>query len=145
MPVLRCNWLRDRRSASRIMRWLFTITTAAYVAMLLWTTHAPRVPQPRIAIGAIPSDKVLHFFAYATLGILSAITVHAWCQRQLRMLVPLCAGLVVFALLDEVTQPIFGRATEVFDWVADASGVLVALCGWAACYQVGIWWSKKTR
>jgi VanZ family protein len=136
MPALLSDMLRDRPSVSHIVRWLLTTVTAAYVAVLLWTTHAPRVPQPQVHLGRIPPDKLLHFSAYAVLGMLAAMTTHAWGRIGLRMLPTLFAMLAAFAAADEVTQPLFGRAAEATDWVADVAGIAVALAVWAGCRQV---------
>ena len=35
--------------------------------------------------------------------------------------------LAVFAALDEVTQPWFGRAVDGFDWLADLAGLAVGI------------------
>jgi VanZ family protein len=52
------------------------------------------------------------------------------------MLLTLFAMLAAFAAADEVTQPLFGRAAEATDWVADVAGIAVALAVWAGCRQV---------
>ena len=117
------------------MRWLLTTATAAYVAVLLWTTHAPRAPQPQVHLGRIPPDKLLHFTAYAVLGMLAVMTTQAWCQIGLRTLLTVFAVLAAFALADEGTQPFFGRAAEATDWAADVAGIAVALALWAGCVQ----------
>lgn len=117
------------------MRWLLTTTTAAYVAVLLWTTHAPRIQQPEVHLGRIPPDKLLHLSAYAVLGTLAAMTAYAWYRIDLRMLLALFAMLAAFALADEITQPLSGRAAEAADWAADVVGIAVALAACAGCMQ----------
>lgn len=136
MPDLPSDMFLARPSASRIMCWLLTTTTAVYVAVLLWTTHATRVPQLAVHLGRIPPDKLLHFSAYSLLGTLVAMTTHAWYRIGLRELVVLFAMLAAFALADEGTQPLFGRAAEATDWAADLAGIAVALAVWAGCWQV---------
>lgn len=136
LPAITTAGVHDRRSASRAMQRLLTTTTAAYVSVLLWTTHAPRIEQPEVHVGRIPPDKLLHFSAYAVLGTLAAMTANAWNRIGLRMLVALLATLAAFALADEGTQPFFGRTAEALDWATDVAGIAIALALWACCWQV---------
>lgn len=119
------------------LRWLLTATWLTYTVVLVWTTHAPSVPQPRIPIGSIPPDKVLHFAAYAVLGMLTVLAAQAWRRIGPRTLLVVFAALALFALADEGTQPAFGRVTEFQDWIADVAGVAAALAAWLAAAWIG--------
>jgi VanZ family protein len=111
----------------RLVRWFL----AVYWVLLVVGTHWPQDLLPgkgRLA----PSDKSLHFFAYAILAGLLAIVlterrdppriadqaiwpVWAWSLVAL-------AIAVAFGLVDEVTQPWTGRDLNWSDWLADAAG-----------------------
>jgi VanZ family protein len=36
-------------------------------------------------------------------------------------------GLVLYAAIDELTQPAFGRDSELYDWLADSGGAALGL------------------
>ena len=103
--------------------------TAAYTLVLVFATHYPR---PEELLGPNPpSDKTLHFVAYGLLGLFVAATLAAagrwsWARAGLLLVV-----LAVFAVLDEVTQPLFGRHAEPVDWIYDLIGIAagIALAG----------------
>jgi len=107
------------------MRFLATglrIVTAAYAVVLVMTTHIPRLHVPFGIATPLPADKLLHFAAYGVLGFLVGL-ISAEARLNPRRIFPRALAVIAaFALLDETTQPIFGRATEPFDWVADLMG-----------------------
>jgi VanZ family protein len=116
------------RSRALVLR----IVTALYVIVLLTATHIPRLTVSFDVGLAVASDKLLHFGAYGLLGFLvgliaveSGLTWHRWFPLALAML-------AAFALVDETTQPMFGRTAETFDWVADVVGGAAGLIGPAA-------------
>lgn len=101
------------------------VLTAGYVLVLLFATHYPR---PEELLGPKPpSDKTLHFLAYATLGILAAATLAAAGRWAWRGVASLAVGLAIFAGLDELTQPAFGRSAELLDWGYDLIGLAVGI------------------
>lgn len=112
---------------------LLAVATAAYTAILLFATHHP---QPSALVGDLTHrDKTLHFTAYGLLGLLVAATIAAAGRLAPRTVAAAVAGLLVFAAVDELTQPLFGRATELLDWVFDATGIVAGfaavLVAWA--------------
>ncbi len=111
----------------RLARWCL----AVYWVLLVLGTHWPKELLPGAGRMA-PSDKTLHFFAYAILaGLLAFVLterrdpprmadqaiwpVWAWSLAAL-------AIAVAFGLFDEVTQPWTGRDFEWADWLADTAG-----------------------
>jgi VanZ family protein len=101
------------------------VLTAGYVLVLLFATHYPR---PEQFLGPDPpSDKTLHFLAYATLGLLAAATLAAAGRWSRGSVASLAVGLAIFAGLDELTQPAFGRTAEPLDWVYDLIGLAVGI------------------
>lgn len=96
-----------------------------YAAILVSATHYPK---PQDLLGANPpSDKLLHLIAYGLLGVVTAAAASVrggWNGSRLTLCVLVLA---VFAALDEVTQPLFGRAVEFADWVADLAGLAIGV------------------
>jgi len=108
----------------------------AYAGVLVSATHYPR---PQDLLGANPpSDKVLHFLAYTILGALTAAAAAArggWNGPRIGLL---ALGLALFAAGDEVTQPLFSRAVEFTDWLADLAGLVIGVG------VVVLWTSRPT-
>jgi len=101
--------------------------TLAYACLLVWATHHP---QPQDLLGRNPpSDKLLHFGAYAILGGLGAATVAAAGRLTPRGAIATAIGLAAFAAIDEVTQPLpwFGRTADPVDWLYDSLGIAIGM------------------
>jgi VanZ family protein len=105
-------------------RW-FLIALPVYWCALAALTHYPRVRIP----GEIPSsDKIVHFTAFGLLAFLF------WQFRVARD-TPLRAGfvwiagcvLVAYATVDEFTQDLVGRYSDIVDWGANVAGILCTL------------------
>lgn len=110
------NWLR--RAA--------IVLLAAYWLVLITTTHLPKVPEP---LGFRPSDKVQHLLAYATLAVLAGWVWSLMRPFGWRQALVLLAMVAAHGILDEVTQPLFGRNADVLDWFADVAGATIGLSG----------------
>jgi VanZ family protein len=105
----------------RRLFWPLFGLTACYSLLLVWATHHPK---PENLLGPNPpSDKALHFMAYGVLGFLMAATLAASRHWSRRNAVVLAVALALAAVIDESTQPLFGRAAEVLDWVFDLIGI----------------------
>jgi VanZ family protein len=111
----------------QVVQVLLRLVTAAYAVVLVVATHIPRLDVSLDVGLAVPTDKFLHFAAYGVLGFLVGLITanfgrgwHGWLPLTL-------AAIAVFALIDETTQPMFGRAAETFDWFADVVGGAVGL------------------
>jgi VanZ family protein len=108
----------------RLLRPLAALT-GGYTGLLVFATHYPK---PEQLLGTnLPSDKTLHFLAYGALGLLAAALVAVSGRWSARRVAVLAAGLAVFAAIDEVTQPWFGRSAEPLDWVYDLIGLAVGI------------------
>ncbi|MHC5110252.1 MAG: VanZ family protein [Planctomycetota bacterium] len=85
-------------------------------------------PWPRGAEPPTPgADKVVHFSLYFCLVILCFRWLASW-----RSVVPVVlAGVLlfhlVFAVIDELTQPWTGRTASFTDYLADVLGIIVAV------------------
>ncbi|MBC7784314.1 MAG: VanZ family protein [Burkholderiales bacterium] len=109
------------RRGVRIVAWTWL---GLYVVLLLVLTHIPKPP----AVFDGRDDKTLHFLAYFALGGLSYFAAAITFPLRLGLSLIVVLGCAVFAALDEITQPSFGRSADVFDWRADVFGVIAGVC-----------------
>jgi VanZ family protein len=104
---------------------IWQLALAAYWLALLVATHLPRefpvLPPDR-------TDKLVHVAAFAVLGWLVAET---WQRSAGRLnaahLRAAWLAIALYAPADELTQPLFGRAASLADWLADAAGAALGL------------------
>jgi VanZ family protein len=108
-----------------------------YWLIALTSTHWPRPVAPQLM--ELGLDKIAHFLIYAVLATLLVVAWPAksvtparqgWRQSGRYLAVwTIAAG---YGVIDELTQPWFGRHCDIWDWVADASGALTAIlvCAW---------------
>ena len=96
-----------------------------------------------------PSDKLMHGVAYAVLTVLAFLAVASYRSGRERLASPLgwratsvvLLVLMAYGLIDEATQPWFGRSFEWRDYLADLSGIgaatvlVVARCWMPAVSQ----------
>ena len=104
---------------------LVVAATAAYAAVLVFATHYPK-PEELVG-GRLPSDKLLHFMAYGVLGLLAALILRSRGRLVGRFTPLLGAGLAFWCVIDEATQPFFGRHADPLDWVYDVIGLAVGI------------------
>ena len=104
---------------------LIALATAAYAGVLVFATHYPK-PEELVG-GRLPSDKLLHFVAYGLLGLLAALMLRARGRLAGQTAPLLAAGLAAWAVIDEATQPLFGRAADPLDWVYDVIGIALGI------------------
>jgi len=104
---------------------LWRLLLGVYWLAMVVGTHVP----PRFhAVQEELSDKVIHFFAYAGLAWLLAMAWQMSVGRlNFRHLLWAWMAILVVAIVDEVTQPPFGRDASVWDWLADALGSATGL------------------
>jgi VanZ family protein len=100
------------------------IVLACYWLIMFAGTHWPHV-----SLESYPqnTDKLLHFTGYAGFGFLIAIwmlTKRTFGPRDCA--IAFCI-IFIYAIVDEVTQPWFGRDCEFLDMVADWCGGLAGL------------------
>lgn len=101
--------------------------TAAYTLLLVCATHYPR-PQEILGSGSgVPSDKTMHVVAYFLLAVLAAATLATRGRWTVSRVAGLAVGLVVFAAVDEATQPFFSRLADWLDWVGDCAGIVMGI------------------
>lgn len=108
------------RLRGRLVRGLAALTVA-YTLVLVWATHYPK---PERFLGPNPpSDKTLHFLAYGALAVLAAGTIALARRWTVVRAAGLGAALAAFAMVDELTQPLFARDAELLDWICDCIGI----------------------
>ncbi len=106
-------------------RWGLSLATAAYAAVLVFTTH---YPTPEQLIGRpLPPDKLMHFVAYGVFGLLATTTLRAADRWHPRAIMLLLIALVLAAAGDEVTQPLFSRHADILDWIYDCIGIAIGM------------------
>ncbi|RLS34069.1 MAG: hypothetical protein DWH79_05430 [Planctomycetota bacterium] len=101
------------------------MASGLYLLVLIFYTHVPR-PEKFLPANP-PGDKTLHLLAYGVLGGLVCSTAAARGGWSMRLGLSLVGGLLVFAMLDEATQPFFGRYADLFDWLFDGLGLVAGM------------------
>jgi hypothetical protein len=102
------------------------VILAVYVILLLIFLH---IPIPQLVYQANVSDKWLHFLAYMNLFFLLWFSINPdmkinWRKWSTWLII---TGLLVFAWVDELTQPYTGRSYDIQDLTADAEGIFGGL------------------
>src|SRR5579864_4537381 len=105
-------------NSGRFRAWS-TAVLACYWLALFAGTHWPNF---RLEKYPENTDKLLHFSAYAGLSFLIAVRLSLKRDVGLREGVRILAVIVVYSILDEVTQIPVGRSCEFLDAVADWVG-----------------------
>jgi len=104
----------------RVIAWIMLVM---YLCLAVSLTHMPHPPQAvEVAV-----DKTLHFLGYAGYAAFLYIALGLSFPRLrfLWLIVPVLLG--IWAALDELTQPYFGRDCDILDWRADMIGVCAAV------------------
>ena len=105
-----------------------TLLVAAYWLALFTATHLPHVPAAFAAPGA---DKWEHLSSYGILACLLATRQFFWLPPNWRHLCRIAGLVAVYGVVDELTQPFFGRHADMADWFADVLGCVIGLAGFA--------------
>jgi VanZ family protein len=101
------------------------LALACYWVALFIGTH---VPVDRIPIVQGSTDKLAHIVAFAGLSGIFAVAWRLTVGRlTLTHAVWIWLVVVVYGVLEELTQPFAGRVASVWDLMADSSGALIGL------------------
>ncbi|MEM6314675.1 MAG: VanZ family protein [Planctomycetota bacterium] len=96
-----------------------------YWTALAFGTHNPRLGEiPQMSMFGV--DKVVHFLAYAGLAFFMRCAIKPVPGRGWAVLV-LCSA---YGAVDELTQPLFNRTCDPFDWIANVAGVTTVCVIW---------------
>jgi len=104
---------------------------------LMWlgafvATHLP----PGKAGGMGISDKLLHYIGYAVLATPMIFLLKARGNARRRRIALTLGILLAYGVIDEVTQPLAGRAADVLDWLCDAAGVATSVALWETIFAL---------
>jgi len=115
----------------RHVRTVFTACFWAYGIFLVILTHAP-VDDVEFLVRAadfrlLDPDKHLHIAAYGVLGLLAALAYGGRWQAVRSAMFVLLPLLAAWGMVDELTQPIFGRTAAADDWICDVIGAAIGL------------------
>jgi len=104
----------------------FAIWFWVYGMILLIATHAPAKDVQFLAravdYGLLDPDKLLHLAAYGVLGLLAGLAYGDRWRKPASAAVWLFVLLAAWGMLDELTQPLFGRLADVSDLICDILG-----------------------
>lgn len=109
------------------------VMLASYWLLIFVATHLPVQKLPHTGVG---NDKLQHLVAYAGLTFLLTIVWRLarnfrWREVPLMLLVP-----ATYGVLDELTQSLVGRTTDLKDWVADCIGAVIGLVAGLLVYAM---------
>ena len=121
---------RARRGAWRRSAAVWLAALVVYWLTLFVGTHTRPADLP---VSVLDFDKALHAGAYF---VLASLLLVAWRRTGARFglagRLAIATVVLAYGVVDELTQPYFGRSCDLLDWVADALGVglAVALDQW---------------
>lgn len=96
---------------------------AVYWLVMFAATHLPQAAMPQTTLG----DKTEHFIAYGVLGFLLATWLALAKPRVRHPMIIALAITLIYAAVDELTQPIVNRHADLRDWLADAIGAALGV------------------
>jgi len=109
----------------------FVIWFWVYGMVLVVATHAPAKDVEFLALavdyGLLEPDKLLHLAAYGVLGLLAGLAYGGRWRKPSSAAVSLFTLLAAWGMLDELTQPLFGRLADVGDLIYDILGIAIGL------------------
>jgi VanZ family protein len=118
-----------------MLRIVFIVGFILYSVSLVVATHLPRIPTITRWPGV---DKWLHFSAYGCQTVLAMGVLYFTKGLMLKNVALLIVVLTAFGAADELTQPMFHRQAELFDWLAGLCGCgLWCVFGVAAFFHPG--------
>ncbi|RPI62125.1 MAG: hypothetical protein EHM48_04600, partial [Planctomycetaceae bacterium] len=89
-------------------------------------THVPGEDIPDIRL----SDKSMHIIGFACLGTAAILTLAGFGVSPRRRVFVTAVCLAIYGIIDENTQPYFGRGCDSLDWLADVFGIFIAITAW---------------
>ena len=104
---------------------VFLIGFIGYSLFLVVATHLPQV---HTLVRGPGVDKWLHLLAYACQTVLAMGVLYFTNRLRLQIVVFLIIALAAFGAADEITQPMFHRQAEFFDWLANCAGIVLGVC-----------------
>ncbi len=116
-----------------LLRRLSLLLALAWMAVLFYLSHQPTLATPMLFSG---QDKLFHALAYAVLGFLllgsRQLSGNGFNTAQVRSSILIAS---LYGISDEFHQYFVpGRSADVWDWVADTLGAVIAvsLLAWSS-------------
>jgi hypothetical protein len=105
---------------------LFSVMLAIYWVGILLATH---IPVPKWTRNMGMSDKTMHATAYMLLVFLLWFSVSFDVKANWRRLKPwlVLAAALFYGIIDEFSQRLVGRSTDVLDFASDIGGIAAAM------------------
>lgn len=97
--------------------------TILYWLGIFTLTHLPPVEIPKTHI----SDKLAHFAVFALLAVLLYLSLWRSERYTLHLAGIVLAIVMIYAAVDELTQPLVYRTCSVTDWFSDVAGGATAI------------------
>jgi VanZ family protein len=111
-----------------------------YWVILFALTHIRQPGWPAWAPPA-PSDKTMHVCFFFVLAWVGWLVLTSKGNRRAWRPIEWFSIVALYGACDEVTQPMFGRACAILDWVADCAGAILAI----GCVEVFRLWRRTVR
>ena len=92
--------------------------------------------------GLLEPDKLLHMAAYGVLGLLAALAYGGRWQPMSTAVITLFVLIAAWGIVDELTQPLFGRLADANDFVCDLIGGAIGL---VAGFAASRWLTARLR
>lgn len=108
------------------IRW--TLRTVLWLGCLMSAFVVTHLPPSRIPSRGVFNDKVMHLTGFTALGLVTVWRLGS--ERHpigTRRFLAWFTVLIVYAVVDEMTQPMIGRSCELGDWLADACGAALGM------------------
>jgi VanZ family protein len=129
----------------RLKQYLPWLILVFYWPLIFIGTHLPRPPEIQI----YGNDKTLHFSAYFLLAMVFWFARYGSVRPSVkgRGFYLTIIIMAIYGAVDEITQPLVHRTTDLKDWIGDMGGVLTALgaiyllrrCfSWLIVYWIGL-------
>lgn len=120
-----------------LLRRLSLLLALAWMAVLFYLSHQPTLETPALFPG---QDKLFHALAYGVLGFLLlgslAPATDGFTSLQIRNSILIAS---LYGISDEFHQYFIpGRSSDVWDWVADTLGAVIAV-------SLLAWMSRKWK
>ena len=101
------------------------ILLALYCILIYWLSSQPTLPAPMLFTH---QDKIHHMGAYFIMGILANRFFNDFFEKPTTCFIASLIFCSLYGISDEWHQSyVQGRESDVFDWLADTSGALIAL------------------
>ena len=104
-------------------------------------THIPAGHLPRAGV----SDKFLHAAGYFVISGLFWLTLRVYGVMGAKRIALIFFTMLAYAAIDEITQPLVERDNSLGDWLADITGMIIALILLELLTLARSWSPRRTK